>query len=34
MIRETNTGNLVVIFNVTLPEAISTEDKEKLSEIL
>jgi DnaJ-class molecular chaperone len=34
MIRESQTGNLIVIFNVTLPETISNEDREKLSEIL
>ena len=34
MIREKQVGNLIVIFTVTLPETISSEVREKLSEIL
>jgi DnaJ-class molecular chaperone len=34
MIRESHIGNLIVIFNVSLPETISKEDREKLEEIL
>jgi DnaJ-class molecular chaperone len=34
IIRETHIGNLIIIFNVSLPETISNEDKEKLCEII
>lgn len=34
MVRETHIGNLIVVFNVSFPETISNEDREKLSQIL